>query len=134
MSAKRSFSASLSTAALTAAVLLATAVPSVACPFADRLNSTDVGPSNPPPSGLTSNSINFNQPDLNKLGIVGAGLAALLGLYAGSTVLKARWAKSQPLASSVAELPVFPIYVPAEALISKVDEAELDQAEESSKR
>lgn len=131
MLSKLSRSAVWSTAILTGAVLLTSIAPGSACPFKQKLNPTDsVSSSNP--SGVTDSSINSNQPDLNKLGIAGASLAALLGLYGGGLFLKARLAKRQSPAPDVLpstsvetyrELPSFPIVVPAEALNGEESEA-----------
>jgi hypothetical protein len=139
MVSKLSFSAALSTA-IAGSVLLASIASASPCPFKNGLNPTD---SATPiePSSLTDNQLNSNKPDFNKLGIVGAGFAALFGLYAGSTVLKARLTKRQApvaempqseaemYAEKSAELPTFPIIVPAEALTSVSEDEESVESE-----
>jgi hypothetical protein len=131
MHSKLSRSVIWSTAILTGAVLLTSIAPSSACPFKQKLNPTDTTTSINP-SGLTNSSINTNRPDLNKLGIASASLAALLGLYGGGLFLKARFAKRQSPSPDVLpptsvkphkQLPSFPIVVPAEVLNEK--EAEI---------
>lgn len=135
MASKLSFSAALSAAVL-GTVLSASLASAGPCPYKNWSNPTDSVTSTDP-SSLTDNQLNSSKLDFNKLGLVGAGFAALFGLYTGSTVLKARFAKRQ--ASSVdevpqseaeiyaerpAELPSFPIVVPAEALTSVSEDRE----------
>jgi hypothetical protein len=124
MVSKLSFSAALSTAVVST-VLLASLASASPCIYGKSSTSAaDLGSN--PSSGLTDNQLNSNKFDLNKLGIVGAGFAALFGLYAGSTVLKARFAKQTsaevPQSEAYVELPTFPIIVPPEALASTEDE------------
>lgn len=123
MLSKLSRTALLATAVLSGTVLLASATHASPCPFKQRLNSNSF--SSDAPSDLSNTQLNIDQPDVNKLEIVGAGLAALLGLSIGGLFLKARLAKHQeadaaipPISSpeTYAEFPVFPIEVPAEAL------------------
>lgn len=129
MVSKLSFPTALS-AAIVGTVLSASLAAAGPCPYKSWSNPTDSVTSNDP-SSLTDNQLNANQPDFNKLGIVGAGFAALFGLYAGGMVLKARFAKRQApnfaevpqsnaetYAERFAELPTFPIVVPTEALTS----------------
>lgn len=118
---KHAFSGLISTAALTGAVLIATIAPGSACPFSQKFNAPD--PVNTAPTDFTSNQINLNQPDVQKLGIAAASLVALFGLYGGGMVLKSRLAKRPvpvtelpPAAESPTEYPTFPIEVPAMAL------------------
>lgn len=142
MLSKLSLSAFLSTAALTGAVLVSTMTPGFSCPYGNRTSPTDTITSSNP-SSLTDHSVNFDKPDLNKLGIAGGSLATLLGLYAGGMFLKARLTKQNE--SDLAEVPqtiqeaqtiqeegykalsTFPIVVPAEALAR---DAEDEAAEE----
>lgn len=135
MVSKLSFSAALS-AAVVGTVLSASLAAAGPCPYKSWLNPTDSVTSNDP-SSLTDNQLNASKPDFNKLGIVGAGFAALFGLYAGGTALKARFAKRQApnsaevpqsdaetYAERIAELPTFPIVVPTEALTSVSEDQE----------
>lgn len=130
MMPKLSLSTVLSSSVIAGAVFLTAIAPSTACPFANRLEKYSTTATNP--SDPTTRSINFDKFSTNKLGMAGAGFAALLGLYAGSKVVKSRLAKSQQpdVAPSVTELPVFPIEVPAAAL-AVADQAEAIEAEES---
>ncbi len=131
MISKLSFSAALSTAVV-GTVLLASIASASPCSYGKSWSNPADSVSNSP-SGLTDNQLDSSKFDFNKLGMVGAGFAALLGLYAGSTVLKARLAKRQAPelaevpqaeAETYAELPTFPILVPAEALDSTSEDEE----------
>lgn len=135
MVSKLSLSAALS-AAVVGTVLSASLAAASPCPYKNWSNPTDSVTSNDP-SSLTDNQLSANKPDFNKLGIVGAGFAALFGLYAGGMVLKARFAKRQApnfaeasqsdaeiYAEKPVELPTFSIVVPAEALASVSEDQE----------
>lgn len=134
MFSKLSLPAFVSLAAVST-VLFGSVAASAACPFADKSNPSDSMTSINPPS--QSDAINSNSS--NKFGIAGAGLAALLGLYAGGMFLKAKLAKppsdlTEPEAEfahgqveTYKEFSAFPIVVPAEALSTNVAEAATDE-------
>ncbi|MCU0525028.1 MAG: hypothetical protein MUF72_09410 [Elainella sp. Prado103] len=125
MISKRAFAGLISTAAVTGAVLMVTIAPGSSCPFSQKFKGTDAAGTSP--TDLTGNQINFNQPDLKKVGIAGAGLAAMLGLYAGGMALKTRLVKQSPTAdllpaaATPVEYSTFPIEVPATALNSDTE-------------
>lgn len=136
---KSTLSALLSAAALSGVALgavLGTALPSTACIYGDRMNSTSTSITGNG-SGSSSSSIGFNSP--NQSGFVAAGLAGL-GLFAGGMLLRAKLNKSSDAALSSASetdeavltaneptavkaASVFPIDVPAEALTPAADRA-----------
>lgn len=107
-------------------VVLATALPSKACVFGDKMKSTEPGIMGDS-SGSNGSTIGFNSPDSFKL--AGAGLAAL-GLLAGGLFWKAQVGKQVTAASSLEvqepqaapkAASVFPIEVPAAALTDRAE-------------
>lgn len=135
MLSKLSLSTFLSAATLTGAVLISSITPGFSCPFSNRISPSDSITTSSNPSDFTDNA-NFNKSELNKLGIVGGSLAALLGLYAGGMALKSRLTKRNE--SDLAEVPysnqteaykelsTFPIIVPAEALVPSTEDEAID--------
>lgn len=135
MRSKLFLSGFLATAAVAGTVLFAANSHAFPCSYGNKFDTTD-STSAPTASGSAGNQVNFEQPDVNKLGIAGAGLAALLGLSGGALFLRARLSKKnepleQPMAEaeSYVEYPTFPILVPSEALASTQDAEEVEQIE-----
>jgi hypothetical protein len=133
---KKSFSlaAILTAAALTSGVMLASLNPAQAspCPFRkDKgINPTTVGGEAP---SLSSTRLDSDNADTNNnnMGIIGAGMAAVAGLFVAGMVYKARRA-GQQADTVVAEVPQeesfeatsFPIPIPPEALSASTSEQE----------
>ena len=137
---KKSFLAALVSSAVASTVVLASAgLVQATCPFSKLKDISDPVTSNNPSSST------FKQQDSNKMGIAGAGIATLAGLFVGGMVLKSRLTRgneSVPAEVSQAELPpeasfetsTFAIVVPPEALTSSKVASEVSEPEPNSVR
>lgn len=137
---KKSFLAALVSSAVASTVVLASAgLVQATCPFSKMNGISDTATSNNPSSST------FKQHDSNKMGIAGAGIATLAGLFVGGMVLKSRLTRgneSVPAEVPQGELPpeasfetsTFAIVVPPEALTSSKVASEVSEPELTSVR
>ncbi len=127
MPMKRFFSiaAILGAAALTGSVMLASTTVAQPCPFSKNKGITTTTSGDSP----TLSSTNTNT---NNLGIVGAGVAAVAGLFVVGIVYKVRRAGQEANAALAEfrqeeslEAASFPIPIPSEALFGSTSEPEI---------
>jgi hypothetical protein len=97
---KKSFLAALVSSAVASTVVLASAgLVQATCPFSKMNGISDTATSNNPSSST------FKQIDSNKMGIAGAGIATLAGLFVGGIVLKSRLTRgNESISAEVSEL------------------------------
>jgi len=134
------FLAALVSSAVASTVVLASAgLVQATCPFSKVNGISDTATSNNPSSST------FKQLDSNKMGIAGAGIATLAGLFVGSMILKSRLTRGNESISAEipqAEVPpeapfetsTFTIVVPPEALTSSKVAEEVSEPEPTSVR
>ncbi len=130
---KRTFSlaAILSAAALTSGVLLASINPADASPCGFARNQDTTATTSGDSPTLSATQSDFNRSDINKIGIIGAGMAAVAGLFVIGMAYRLRRAE-QEADTFIAEVsqedafivPSFSIPIPPEALSTSTDEQE----------